>query len=135
MELEKIVNSLKSKGVHPSLPRIRIFEYLCSKRNHPTALTIWENLHPEIPTLSKTTLYNTLSLFVEKKLAIPIVIEENEVRYDAEINVHGHFKCTKCGDIFDFEIESSSIKACLPSNCSVSSSHFYYYGHCSDCKQ
>ena len=38
--------------------------YLITKRNHPTAEMIYLELVNEIAGLSKTTVYNTLNLFV-----------------------------------------------------------------------
>jgi Fur family peroxide stress response transcriptional regulator len=44
----------------------------------------------EIPTLSKTTLYNTLNLFTERGIINMLNLEENESRYDADISLHAH---------------------------------------------
>ena len=65
VEVENIGHYLKSKSIRPSLQRIRILEYLIKNRNHPTVEMIYNELLCEMPTLSKTTIYNTLKLFVE----------------------------------------------------------------------
>ena len=57
--------SLQEKNIRPSLLRIKILEYLISVKTHPTVDEIYDKLLPEIPTLSKTTVYNTLKLLVE----------------------------------------------------------------------
>ena len=33
-----------------------------------------------------------------------VTIEDNEVRYDANTSIHGHFKCKGCGEVFDFSV-------------------------------
>lgn len=49
--------------VKPSLQRIAIVEYLMENRIHPTADDIYHALCIQVPTLSKTTVYNTMRLF------------------------------------------------------------------------
>ena len=41
--------------------------------------SIFNHLIKEIPTLSKSTIYNTVNLFIESDLLKPIGIEDNEV--------------------------------------------------------
>ena len=99
--IENIGEYLKAHEIKPSYQRIKIFQYLVENKNHPTVDMIYKALCTEIPTLSKTTVYNTLNLFIEKKIVNVIVIEENETRYDSVMAVHGHFKCEKCGKIYE----------------------------------
>ena len=63
---------------------------------------IYTVLHKEIPTLSKTTVYNTLNTLIDAGLVKLITIDENETRYDIDTTTHGHFKCESCG-IYDFK--------------------------------
>ncbi|MCG8501875.1 MAG: transcriptional repressor, partial [Firmicutes bacterium] len=69
---------LKEYDIKPSYQRIKIFEYLRNTKSHPTVDEIFKEIVQEIPTLSKTTVYNTLSLFIEKGIVTVITIEENE---------------------------------------------------------
>ena len=50
--------------IKPSVQRMVIMDYLMSHRIHPSADEIYNALYPTIPTLSKTTIYNTMKLFV-----------------------------------------------------------------------
>lgn len=131
--IENVSEYLRSNGIKPSYQRMKIFEYLISKKNHPTVDTIYKALIDEIPTLSKTTVYNTLSLFIEKKIAIVIVIEENETRYDADVNLHGHFKCEKCGDVLDIDISMDEINFSQLDEYQINEHHLYFKGICSNC--
>ena len=87
----------------------------------------------EIPTLSKTTVYNTLNLFIEKQIAVVIVIEENETRYDVEMNFHGHFKCEKCGKVSDVDIDPEVINFDSLNEFQINEHHLYFKGICKDC--
>ena len=108
--IENIGEYLKAHEIKPSYQRIKIFQYLVENKNHPTVDMIYKALCTEIPTLSKTTVYNTLNLFIEKKIVNVIVIEENETRYDSVMAVHGHFKCEKCGKIYDIGINQNILE-------------------------
>ena len=46
-------------NIKPSMQRIAIMDYLMVHRVHPTADEIYNALYPTMPTLSKTTIYNT----------------------------------------------------------------------------
>jgi len=105
--MEKYGEYLVTNGIKPSIQRLKIYEYIHQNRIHPTVDMIYTSLSPSIPTLSKTTVYNTLKLFVSKGVARAINIEDNEIRYDADISAHGHFKCTSCGGVFDVMLKSN----------------------------
>lgn len=130
---EEIGEHLKQCGVKPSYQRMRIFEYLVNNRVHPTVDIIYKSLLPEIPTLSKTTVYNTLNLFIEKKLVNTIVIEGNEVRYDIDTTLHGHFKCDVCNAIYDFSVDPSYLEQDYLKSFNVNEQHIYLKGSCKNC--
>ena len=131
--VENIGEYLKSHEIKPSYQRMKIFEYLIVNRNHPTVDTIYQALIKEIPTLSKTTVYNTLNLFVENKIVTVIVIEENETRYDADVSIHGHFKCQQCGEVYDINIQMDDIDISTLDNFQINEHHLYFKGICEKC--
>lgn len=126
-------NYLKEHGVKPSYQRMKIFQYLLENRCHPTVDTIYKALCTEIPTLSKTTVYNTLNLFMEKNLVNVVVIEENETRYDVDTTIHGHFKCEKCGCIHDIDLNLKDISSDKLGGFQIKEHHHYFKGICKDC--
>jgi Fe2+ or Zn2+ uptake regulation protein len=132
-KIKDVGEYLKSHGIKPSYQRIKIFEYLIKKRNHPNVDMIYRSLSPKIPTLSKTTVYNTLRIFVEKKIANVIIIEENETRYDADTSIHGHFKCEKCKKVLDLAIDDSKIEIPELEQHQVNERHFDFKGICKYC--
>lgn len=128
-----IPNYLAEHEIKPSYQRIRIFEYLYQEMNHPTVDLIYKTLAPEIPTLSKTTVYNTLKLFVEKGITSTVTLEQNEVRYDALVEEHGHFKCNICGEIKDIPLEIEKLKISSIKNISVEQTQVHLIGKCNKC--
>ena len=114
---------LLERGIRPSVTRVKIMEFLQSVRTHPTVEDIYEYLIPEMPTLSKTTVYNTLKL---------LTIDSEQVRADGFNDVHGHFLCNKCRKLFDFPL-SDLAKECLE-GFDVKTREVYYTGVCKKCK-
>lgn len=128
---------LEKYGIKPSPQRIAVMDYLMKNRTHPTADEIYTALAPSIPTLSKTTVYNTLNLLVENGAAQSITIDERNVRFDAETMNHAHFRCIKCGriiDLFPSELDQADpITIKQIGTLVVTQTHVYYKGYCSMC--
>lgn len=129
-----ISEKLKSSGISPSVQRMEIYRYLIEMRNHPTVELIYNALHKNIPTLSKTTVYNTLKLFVTKGIAIEITIDKNELRYDADIDIHGHFMNEDSGKIQDIEIDVSGLNPDFFEKAEIKEHHIYFKGSYNDDK-
>ncbi|WP_207750704.1 Fur family transcriptional regulator [Anaeromonas gelatinilytica] len=130
---KNISEHLKKNGIKPSLQRTKIYEYLIENKNHPTVDQIYNDLVKDIPTLSKTTVYNTFNLFMEKNIITIITIEENETRYDADTTFHGHFKCDECGEVYDFDIDDIQINKDILKDFQINERHLYFKGKCKDC--
>jgi Fur family peroxide stress response transcriptional regulator len=135
VQLEQIKEKLIKHNIRPSFQRIKVLEFLYHHDIHPTVEDIYHELAPDIPSLSKATVYNTLHALVEGGLARVISIDENEMRYEAMIKNHGHFKCESCGCIFNFGIEIDHIKVSDLSQFSVKEKSVYFKGLCPDCNK
>jgi Fe2+ or Zn2+ uptake regulation protein len=133
MDIAQLKNHLEMHDIKPSHQRLKIYQYLVANRNHPNADMIYQELSTEIPTLSKTTVYNTLNLFVERGLVSLITIAENEMRYDADTSLHGHFRCHHCGIIYDLSLRGASLEFDNVENFRIDESHLYFKGLCANC--
>ena len=131
--LQDLSAELKNRKVRPSYQRIKVLEYLYKNQCHPTVDQIFKDLQSEIPTLSKSTIYNTLNLFLKSGLIRVINIEDNETRYDIITKNHGHFKCESCGKIFNFSIDFNSLKTEELSGFKIIDKNLYFKGICPKC--
>jgi len=131
--LEVLTHALQEKDIRPSYQRIRILECLHQKDAHPTVDAIYQALSPEIPTLSKATIYNTLHTFVQAGLARAVNIDENELRYDGTLTPHGHFKCEMCGIIYNFDLDIDSLSVSGLDQFQINEKNVSFKGICPEC--
>ncbi len=130
---QNIGAQLKEVNIKPSIQRIKIFEYLLKNNIHPTVDIVYNNLANDIPTLSKTTVYNTLKLFEKHGLINNVTIDETEIRYDAVKKIHGHFKCEKCGKIYDFNYNHEHLEISGLIKFNIIKTDLNLKGICSEC--
>ena len=135
MKNKEAYKRLVECGIRPSLQRLAIMDYLITHPIHPTIDDVYKGLCDKVPTLSRTTVYNTLRMMSEKKAAQMITIDEHRVCYDGNTNPHVHFYCKKCGRVLDFMDEHApqlhkdkKINGHL-----VQEMQLYYKGICADC--
>ena len=126
---------LMSCGVRPSVQRLAVMDYLLTHSTHPTIDDIYKDLQPSIPTLSRTTLYNTLRLFSETGAAQLLTIDDHHQCYDGNTEEHVHFLCKRCGKVIDcFDVAAP--KRCdvgLVDGNKVEDVQLYYRGICARC--
>lgn len=128
-------NYLRQFSIKPSVQRTAVMEYLMNNRTHPTIDEIYMALSPNMPTLSKTTVYNTLDIFVERGAVKSLVIDEKNARYDVDISAHAHFMCKGCGKIHDiFNIKPSFFQIPQNNDYTINAVEISYSGLCNGCK-
>ncbi len=135
MQGGEIRQHLQGHGIRASHQRILIYAYLLRHRIHPTVDTIFGEMSRTLPSLSRTTVYNTLKAFVDHGIVSTITIEENESRYDIDTSDHGHFKCTNCGRLYDFGVSSVDLHAEGLDGFRITQRHIYYRGNCDKCQE
>ncbi len=127
------IQMLQENGIRPSMIRIMVLEYLLEHRIHPTVEEVYGALLEKAPTLSKTSVYNTLHLLAEKNMILEITIDPAKVRYDADTSLHGHFKCDQCGEVWDFAV--GQVQTSLSKEFDIKTKEIYFTGLCNKCKK
>ena len=124
-------NILVKHNIRPSVIRIMIYDFLKDNKSHPTVDEIYHGILPEAPTLSRTTVYNSVKLFSEKGLLKILPIDGVQIRYDADTAFHGHFYCENCKRVFDFNLDSST--ECGLDGFKIQQKEVFYSGCCDKC--
>ena len=125
---------LRQYAIKPSMQRSAVMNFLLKNRIHPTIDEIYLALSPTMPTLSKTTVYNALDLFVELGAVRALVIDDKNVRYDVDISSHAHFMCRSCGNIHDiFGLKTTMYQIPESNEFKIDSVDICYFGNCIKC--
>ena len=90
-------------------------------------------LSPDYPSLSKTTVYNTLKLFRSSGVVQGVTIEDGEMRFDSDVSKHAHFKCTECDHVYDLFFDPEQFLPNVPEGFGIMEVHVNYRGCCPDC--
>lgn len=121
-------------GIRPSVQRIAIMSYLMEHRNHPTVEDIYCVLSKQMPTLSRTTIYNTVKLFAERGSLQVLGIDDKNVRYDIDTSPHAHFICQGCGKVYDITLVCpEGILLQGAEEFVIKETHLYCKGYCNSC--
>ncbi len=137
---EKARKLLLEHSIRPSIQRMAILEYLLTHRTHPTTDEIYSALSPQIPTLSRTTVYNTLSTLSDCGAILALDLDAGQMHYDGDTTPHAHFICTRCGCIHDVWPDVEGWRRMLtvappPAGASISSAQLSYKGICPACHE
>jgi Fur family transcriptional regulator, peroxide stress response regulator len=138
MDIHNILtSSLSSAGLRLTPQRLAICKLLAASKEHPTAYAIYNQLHPDYPTISLATVYNTLDTLVN----LGVVQElgsagDDRVHYDADTAPHLNFACLACHRIYDLDsilVQELEKEVSSQSGFQVLGSRLLYYGYCPEC--
>ena len=130
---EKYVKLLKENSIKITPQRLEILRYLDENRTHPTADQIYAGLKEKNPSLSKTTVYNSVETLNNHGIIQLLTLSYLEARYDFRSDMHHHFLCKKCGNIIDIDIKCPNIGKMLEIGHKVEEVHGYFKGICKKC--
>lgn len=85
--------------------KLRIFQFLASTENHPSAQEIYERMKTYFPTISFATVYKNLKKFTDLNLTREIEMKTGTARYDANMDPHHHLINLDTEDILDISTQ------------------------------
>lgn len=102
MDLQKLRNRLKEKGLKVTPQRIAVYEALVKLGNHPTADSVAEEVRKHHPNIATGTVYKVLDTFTRHSLIKKVKTEKDIMRYDAIMEQHHHIYCEDSEGIEDY---------------------------------
>lgn len=100
---EDLAGVLRDNGITPTHQRIEIAHALFSRCEHLSADRILAIVNDRACETSKATVYNTLNLFLEKKLIREVIVDPSRVFYDPNTAPHHHFYNIDSGELTDID--------------------------------
>jgi Fur family peroxide stress response transcriptional regulator len=101
--LERFKGAARDAGIKLTHQRLEIFQAVASSLEHPSAEAVHRAVQASTPTVSLDTVYRTLWLLTDLGLLATLGPRQDSVRFDANVENHHHYVCTRCGLVRDFE--------------------------------
>ena len=106
---EEVAQVLRDHHITPTSQRIEIAHALYSRGEHLSADRILAIVNDRACEASKATVYNTLNLFVEKKLVREVIVDPHRVFYDPNTSAHHHLYNLDTGELTDIDESTFNI--------------------------
>jgi Fur family transcriptional regulator, ferric uptake regulator len=130
---------IRTAGHRVTPQRIAILDAVCAGGGHTTLGEIYARIRKVDAAIDRSTLYRTLSLFVELGLVVSADTGDGETYYEiAKPHPHHHLVCRRCGheqeiehtamaDMFNQVFQRYGFKA--------ATDHLVLFGLCANCQQ
>src|SRR5262245_14775619 len=111
---DRVAALLREHGITPTHQRIEIAYTLFERGGHFSADQVLAIVNARHAETSKATVYNTLKLFLERKLIREVVVDPSRVFYDANTRPHHHFYNVVTGELTDIPAEAIRVDELPP---------------------
>ena len=112
--LDLAAKILESGAVKPTRQRLAIARVLFARHQHLSADQVMLSANRADAELSKATVYNTLKLFVEKRLIREVIVDPDKVFYDSNTGPHHHLYDIQTGEIIDIDAAEITVAGLPP---------------------
>ena len=121
-----------------SRQREAVKNFLISRRDHPTADTVYSCLREEFPNISLGTVYRNLALLADLGEIARISTGSGAEHFDGNLIPHQHFICSCCHKIYDVQIDHidsliENAEKNFPGK--VETCRLNFYGTCDECAE
>ena len=130
------ISEAKPVKLNKSRQREKIYDFLMTRHDHPTAEVVYENVRADFPSISLGTVYRNLQLLTSIGRIQKLHFEDGSDHFDADVSRHYHFACRKCGSVEDIMIPVADgiDQEASKGFAGVIEGHMtYFYGLCGSC--
>ena len=124
-------------GLPVTIQRRRVFEGILIREDHPTADQLYDRLKPQLPGLSRTTVYRILDTLVQIGVITRISHPGSVARYDPRISRHHHLVCLRCEAVIDIEdprLDEVPWPNVRRQGFDIQGCHVHFHGLCAKCR-
>jgi Fur family transcriptional regulator, peroxide stress response regulator len=109
--MENLMQQLRDRRIAVTPQRLAVMAVLQSRRDHPSADHIYQEVRRQLPAISFNTVYKTLEILCQQGMVIKVNPLHAVARYDGETGRHAHLICRQCHQIIDLDWEGSDVPA------------------------
>lgn len=92
-----------------SRQRDAIVAFLKTRKDHPTADVVYQEIRNTIPNISLGTVYRNLAQLSERGDILRLPCDGKMDHFDADIRPHYHFICNNCGCVQDIDLPYKNV--------------------------
>ena len=92
-------------AVKYSRQRQMIYNFLMTRKDHPTADVVYRNVREEFPNISLGTVYRNLTLLADMGEIQRLQVGDGVDHFDADTSKHCHFICSNCSAVTDMQLD------------------------------
>lgn len=102
---------------------------------HPTVEQVYRAVRAELPAISRGTVYRNLGKLVASERVRLVQVHDRSARYDARLDPHDHFLCTRCSLLLDVEHGAAPVakRRARVRGHRVEGRTLTYFGECRGC--
>ena len=132
------MQQLRERRIAVTPQRLAVMGALQSRRDHPTADHIYQEVRRHLPAISFNTVYKTLEILCQRGIVIKVNPLHAVARYDGVTGHHAHLICRECHQIIDLDWEASevpSLPAAAGHGFRIEHPSLTFWGLCPRCQQ
>ena len=121
-----------------SRQREEIVHFLQTRKDHPTAEVVYENVRMVYPKISLGTVYRNLTLLSDTGEILRLRLGDGVDHFDADTSEHYHVLCNGCGIVEDLDMKGKKLSidtSILPYDGTITGHIIYFKGICKNCNQ
>jgi Fur family transcriptional regulator, peroxide stress response regulator len=109
--MQNLMQQLRDRRIAVTPQRLAVMAVLQSRRDHPSADHIYQEVRRQLPAISFNTVYKTLEILCQQGMVIKVNPLHAVARYDGETGRHAHLICRQCHQIIDLDWEGADVPA------------------------
>jgi Fur family peroxide stress response transcriptional regulator len=135
--METLIQKLRAQRIPVTPQRLAVLAVLQSRRDHPTAEKIFQEVKGQHPAISFNTVYKTLEVLCRRGLIIKVNPLHEVARYDGATWQHAHLICRRCHHIVDLDWQPPEAPLPLSALAGFQIEHqsLTLWGLCPQCQQ
>src|SRR5438445_489099 len=137
MITNKVIDTLRDRGLRLTRPRRIILDVVRATDAHPSAAFVYRRVRRRLPRVSLATVYRNLRMLAGEGFLAERA-DEAGMRYDGNTGPHDHFTCLACGRIYDVAARaepSARRRLSARTGFEVLDHRTEYYGRCGACRR
>ena len=134
----RLAEYLAEHGLKQTRQREAIVEAFLAEEGHISSEDLYERVRGANPEIGAATVYRTLKLICDARVANPIQFRDGVTLYERQQAHHDHLICLSCGEIIEFEcsvIEEQQVEIAEQYGYRLTRHQHHLFGYCPACQK